>query len=81
MVATLAGCHKLEPVELDALRTKGDRVMVEAMELGGLRRCEVLRLRLADLRPGERRLFVPEGKGGHSRIMISSRFFTTLAAI
>ncbi len=46
-----------------------------------VRRCDVLGLRLADLRPGERRVFVAEGKAGHSRIVpISSGFFTTLAA-
>ena len=43
--------------------------MVEAMVLGGLRRCEVLGLRLGDLRPGERRVFIAEGKGGHQRIV------------
>ena len=54
--------------------------MVEAMLFGGLRRCEVLGLRLQDLRPGERRLFVAEGKGGHQRIVpISNRFFRTVA--
>jgi site-specific recombinase XerD len=54
--------------------------MVEAMLLGGLRRCEVLGLRLEDLRPGERRLFIAEGKGGHQRIVpISNRFFRTVA--
>jgi integrase len=53
--------------------------MVEAMLLGGLRRCEVLGLRLEDLRPGERRLFIAEGKGGHQRIVpISNRFFRTV---
>jgi integrase len=41
-----------------ALRTARDRAMVEAMLLGGLRRCEVLGLRLGDVRPGERRLFI-----------------------
>ncbi|WP_300008668.1 tyrosine-type recombinase/integrase [Pseudonocardia sp.] len=74
----------LEPTEVDAflaaLRTRRDRAMVEAMLLGGLRRCEVLGLRLADVRPGERRLFIAEGKGGHQRIVpVSARFFTTLA--
>ncbi len=65
---------------LAALRTDRDRAMVEAMLLGGLRRCEVLGLRLGDLRPGERRLFIAEGKGGHQRIVpVSQRFFTTLA--
>jgi len=64
----------------DALRTRRDRAMVEAMLLGGLRRCEVLGLRLVDVRPGERRLFIAEGKGGHQRIVpISGRFFATLA--
>ncbi len=75
----------LEPVEVDALfgalRTWRDRAMVEAMVLGGLRRNETLGLRFSDLKPGERRLFVAEGKGGHSRwIPISDRFFTTVAA-
>jgi integrase/recombinase XerD len=48
----------LEPGQVDALlaalRTHRDRAMVEAMVLGGLRRSEVLGLRLADrrLRPG-----------------------------
>ena len=46
----------LYPAEVDALtaalRTHRDRAMVAAMVLGGLRRCEVLGLRLADLRFG-----------------------------
>ena len=75
----------IDPDEVDALigalRTHRDRAMVEAMLLGGLRRCEVLGLRLEDLRPGERRVFIAEGKGGHQRIVpISPRFFRTLAA-
>ena len=49
-----------------ALRTDRDRAMVQAMVLGGLRRCEVLGLRLADLRLGEWRVFIAEGKGGVS---------------
>jgi integrase len=54
--------------------------MVEAMLLGGLRRCEVLGLRLVDLDPGRRRVFVAEGKGGHQRVVpVSGRFFATLA--
>lgn len=66
---------------MSALRTRRDRAMVEAMFLGGLRRCEVLGLRLADLNPGERRVFVASGKGGHQRVVpISGRFFVTLAA-
>lgn len=74
----------IDPDEVDALmgalRTHRDRAMVEAMLFGGLRRCEVLGLRLADLRPGERRVFVAEGKGGHQRVVpISNRFFTSVA--
>ena len=63
----------LSPGEVDALvgalRTHRDRAMVEAMLLGGLRRCEVLGLRLEDVNAGERRLFVAEGKGGRQRIV------------
>jgi len=66
---------------LAALRTHRDRAMVEAMLLGGLRRCEVLGLRLVDVHPGEKRLFIAEAKGGHQRIVpVSARFFTTLAS-
>lgn len=73
----------IDPGEVDAfiaaLRSRRDRAMVEAMLLGGLRRCEVLGLRLGDVRPGERRLFIAEGKGGHQRIVpVSQRFFLTL---
>jgi integrase/recombinase XerD len=73
----------IDPDEVDtfiaALRCRRDRAMVEAMLLGGLRRCEVLGLRLGDVRPGERRLFIAEGKGGHQRIVpVSQRFFLTL---
>ena len=59
----------LEPAEvtalLGALRTERDRAMVQAMVLGGLRRCEVLGVRLEDLRLGEWRVFIADGKGGH----------------
>ncbi|MCA1699741.1 MAG: tyrosine-type recombinase/integrase [Actinobacteria bacterium] len=66
---------------MDALRTQRDRAMVQAMLLGGLRRCEVLGLGLRDIRPGEQRLFIAEAKGGHERIVpVSTRFFATLAA-
>jgi site-specific recombinase XerD len=66
---------------LAALRTDRDRAMVEAMLLAGLRRCEVLGLRLPDVRLADRRLFIAEGKGGHERIVpVAARFFTTLAA-
>jgi integrase/recombinase XerD len=66
---------------LATLRTHRDRAMVEAMLFGGLRRSEVLGLRLADVLVGERRLFISEGKGGHERIIpVSGRFFSTLAS-
>jgi site-specific recombinase XerD len=75
----------LAPDEVNALvgamRTLRDRAMVEAMVLGGLRRSEVLGLRFEDIRAGERRVFVADGKGGHQRLVpVSSRFFVTLAA-
>ena len=74
----------LDPDEVDslmaALRTSRDTAMVQAMLLGGLRRCEVLGLRLADINVGECRVFIAEGKGGHQRITpISRLFFETLA--
>jgi integrase/recombinase XerD len=70
----------LSPGEVDALigalRTHRDRAMVFAMVLGGLRRCEVLGLRLPDVRVADRSLFVAEGKGGHQRVVpISNLFF------
>ena len=73
----------LSPVEVDALlgalRTQRDRAIVLAMLLGGLRRCEVLGVRLRDVNPGERRLFVASGKGGRERIVpVSGRFFDAL---
>ena len=74
----------IDPDEADALlaalRKHRDRAMVQAMLLGGLRRCEVLGLRLDDVRPGEKRLFIADGRGGHQRIVpVSARFFTSLA--
>jgi integrase/recombinase XerD len=74
----------LSPSEVDrlvtALRTERDRAMVDVMLLGGLRRCEVLGLRLEDIRSGERKVFVVDGKGGRQRLIpMSARFFTTLA--
>ena len=73
----------LAPSEVDALfgvlRTDRDRAMVEAMVLVGLRRCEVLGLRVEDVRVGERRLFIANGKGGRQRLIPASpRFFATL---
>lgn len=66
---------------LAALRTHRDRAMVLAMLLGGLRRCEVLGLRLTDFDLADRRVRITEGKGGHHRIVpVASGFFTTLSA-
>jgi integrase/recombinase XerD len=49
--------------------------------LGGLRRCEVLGLRLEDLRAAERRVVIAEGKGGRKRLIpVSSRFFAAVGA-
>lgn len=74
----------LTPAEVDALfgalRHWRDRAMVEAMLLGGLRRCEVLGLRFEDLRPGEGRVFIADGKGGHQRLVpMSPRFFRSVS--
>jgi integrase/recombinase XerD len=73
----------LSPAEVDlllgALRTHRDRAMVLAMLLGGLRRCEVLGLRLGDVNVGERRVHIACGKGGRERIVpVSTRFFAAL---
>ena len=75
----------LNPADADALigamRTDRDRAMVLAMLFGGLRRMEVLGLRMGDVQAGSRRLFIAEGKGGRQRIVpISPRFFTALGA-
>jgi integrase/recombinase XerD len=75
----------LEPVQVDALlaalRTWRDRAMAEAMVLGGLRRCEVLGLRLGDLQVATRRVFIAEGKGGHQRLIpVSGRFFASVSS-
>jgi site-specific recombinase XerD len=43
--------------------------MVAAMLLAGLRRCEVLGLRFADMQVADRRLAVVAGKGGHHRVV------------
>jgi site-specific recombinase XerD len=73
----------LSPVEVDALvgalRMWRDRAMVSAMLLGGLRRCEVLGLRLRDIHVADRRVFVVDGKGGHQRwTPMANRFFTAV---
>jgi integrase len=74
----------LTPVEVDrllaALRTDRDTAMVTAMLLGGLRRCEVLGLRLRDVDAAARRVFIVDGKGGRQRhVNVSGRFFAALA--
>jgi site-specific recombinase XerD len=73
----------LTPEQVDALtgalRTHRDRAMVAAMVLGGLRRCEVLGLRLGDLRFAERKVFIVDGKGGHQRLIpVSGKFFAAV---
>ncbi len=75
----------LSPEEADrlagALRTHRDRAMVLGMLLAGLRRCEVLGLRFADVQVADRRLVVTEGKGGHHRVVpAANRFFEALGA-
>jgi len=69
----------LQSAEVDrlvaALRTDRDTAMV----LAGLRRCEVLGLRMADVLVGDRRLFVDEGQGGHQRVVpVAGRFLQAL---
>jgi site-specific recombinase XerD len=75
----------LEPAAVDgliaAMRTWRDRSMTEAMVLAGLRRCEVLGLRLGDLQVAARRVFIADGKGGHQRLIpMSGRFFASVAS-
>jgi integrase len=74
----------LTPTEVDrlltALRTDRVSAMVTAMLLGGLRRCEVLGLRLRDVDAAARRVFIVDGKGGRQRhVNVSRRFFSALA--
>lgn len=76
----------LSPGEVNALvgalRTERDRAMIALMVHGGLRRCEVLGLRFADVHIGDRRVFVAEGKGGHQRLVpVADPFFTALATL
>jgi integrase/recombinase XerD len=73
----------LSPAEVDALlgalRTRRDVAMVSAMLLGGLRRCEVLGLRLGDVDTASKRVFIACGKGGRQRqVAVSRRFFVAL---
>ena len=74
----------LDPAEVIALlgaaRRWRDRAMLEAMVLGGLRCCEVIGLRLEDLQPTGRRVFIADGKGGHQRLVpISAQFFASVS--
>ncbi len=65
---------------LGAVRRWRDRAMLEAMVLGGLRCCEVIGLRLEDLQPTNRRVFIADGKGGHQRLIpMSGQFFQSLS--
>src|SRR5258708_32213029 len=64
-----------------ALRTHRDQAMALGMLLAGLRRCEVLGLRFADVQVADRRLGVVEGKGGpHPRVPAANRTFRVLTA-
>ena len=74
----------LDPADVIALlgaaRHWRDRAMIEAMVLGGLRCCEVIGLRLEDLQPTNRRVFIADGKGGHQRLIpMSGQFFQSLS--
>jgi len=66
---------------LAATRTDRDRAMLLAMLLGGLRRCEVLGLEVADIDVADRKVTITEGKGGHHRIVpVAPGFFNALTA-
>ena len=74
----------LEPAAVIALlgaaRRWRDRAMLEAMVLGGLRCCEVIGLRLEDLQPTNKRVFIADGKGGHQRLIpMSAQFFQSVS--
>ncbi len=65
---------------LGAVRRWRDRAMLEAMVLGGLRCCEVIGLRMEDLQPTNRRVFIADGKGGHQRLIpMSAQFFQSVS--
>lgn len=69
----------LGPSEVEVVLGAPNTARDRAMLLGGLRRCEVLGLRLGDLSPGERRVFISEGKGGHQRLIpVSAQFFSAV---
>jgi integrase/recombinase XerD len=68
----------LSPVEVDALlgalRTERDRAIVLAMLLGGLRRCEVLGVRLGGRQPGRAAAVrrIGEGRSGADRARLGT---------
>jgi integrase/recombinase XerD len=65
---------------LGAVRRWRDRAMLEAMVLGGLRCCEVIGLRMEDVQPTNRRVFIADGKGGHQRLIpMSGQFFQSVS--
>ena len=64
---------------LAATRTARDRAMLLAMLLGGLCRCEVLGLQLADIDVADQKVTITQGKGGHHRIVpVAPGFFAAL---
>jgi len=85
LIRTLRTLPKvLDPADvmslLGAVRRWRDRAMIEAMVLGGLRCCEVIGLRLEDLQPTNRRVFIADGKGGHQRLIpMSAQFFQSVS--
>ncbi len=57
---------------VDSLRNHRDKAIVLLMLLAGLRKSEVLNLRLGDVHFGRRTLFVRDGKGGRQRLVAIS---------
>ncbi len=57
---------------VDSLRNHRDKAIVLLMLLAGLRKSEVLNLRLGDVHFGRRTLFVRDGKGGRQRVVAVS---------
>ncbi len=59
-----------------AIRGRTDPVWATCTSLA---KCEVLGLRLCDVRVADRAVFVADGKGGHQRLTpIANTFFTAL---
>jgi len=57
---------------VESLRNHRDKAIVLLMLLAGLRKSEVLNLRLEDVHFGRRTLFVRDGKGGQQRVVAIS---------